>query len=156
MIDVTIPALVGIAAIAIYWVVVNSAEFLWNLTQAGNRVTIDQLQEELRDRSANGHAAHGVISEAIGRFLQEGQQLHGRLIDSDETVDDLVKDAKAWLAYVDAWIGENLGAAELGMWRQQSVSAMQYGRAYNDEHNNILIVINKRNKNLISILERYR
>jgi hypothetical protein len=44
MSDITVPLIAGLVALVGYWAVVNGAEFIWNLTQAGNRIAIEHLR----------------------------------------------------------------------------------------------------------------
>lgn len=68
MSEITIPFLVVVVSVVGYWVVVNTGEFVWNLTQAGNRLTIERLTRELESRPAYDGAdarcrltAHAVL-----------------------------------------------------------------------------------------------
>jgi hypothetical protein len=106
MSDVTVPALAAVIALAAYWLVVNAGEFVWNLTQAGNRLEIARLT--LIAGTASVQPRSELVDELVD-FAKEVAVLHAWAVDpkrEDVGLEDAVND---WHDRIEPFLDSNFG-----------------------------------------------
>jgi hypothetical protein len=157
--DVTVPAIAGVVTLLGYWVVVNGLEFLWNLSQAGNRQIIDELRRAAEEKPSTSYRQE-VRDHLVGVWGIAGNFFRDRLSTAQQ-VKDWVQKLNDWIDETTEYIrvkgeGAGLSAADLVLFRDTTSMPplTGYAIAFNEAHNRALNRFAAIRGNLKSIIDR--